>query len=166
MLATTEALQQTTPQSHLPSSQLLRHQFTELCRHHRHRPLPDQDHPWIHLAHHRQLRHKGICPWTRMVETTTLIDTMKRANHHHRSLVPFQFPLHQFLPENPSSPRTIALMTCTQLLHPGSRSIVPRHRLQPSRSSKLHCLPCHLSRSQVLRHARHPDNLLTCNGRL
>ena len=169
MSATTEALQQTTHQSHLPSSQLLHHRFTELCRHYRHRPLPDQDRPWIHLAHHRRLRHRGICPWTHMVETTTLTATMSRANHHHRFPAPFRSLHHQSLPEKPSSPRMIALMTCTLLLRPGGRWIVPRHRHQPSPSSKRQCLRCprcHLPRSQAFRHVHHPDNLLTCNGHL
>lgn len=161
-----EAPQQTIHQSHPPSLQLPRHQFTELFRHHRHRPLPDLDHLWIPLAHHRQLRHKGICPSTHMAETTTLTAITSRANHHLQFPVPFRYPLHQFLPEKPSSPRMIALMTCTRLPHPGSRWIVPRHRRRPSPSSKRQCHPCHLSRSQVFRHARHPDNLLMCNGRL
>ena len=164
-----EALQQTIHQSHPLSSQLHHRQSIEQFRHHRHRLLLDRDRPWIHLAHHHRLRHKGICPWTHMVETTTLTATMSRANHHHRFPAPFRSPHHQSLPEKPSSPRMIALMTCTRLRHPGSRWIVPRHHRQPSLSSKRQChqcLPCHLPRSQAFRHVHHPDNLLTCNGHL
>ena len=161
-----EALQRMIHQSRPLSSQLLRHRSIGPFHHRRHRLLLDHGRLWIHLAHHRRLRHKGICPRTHMVETTTLIATMKRANHRHQFPAPFRSPHHQSLPGKPSLPRMIALMICTQLLHPGSRWIVPRHRRQPSPSSKRQCHPCHLSRSQVLRPVRHPDNLLTCKGLL
>jgi hypothetical protein len=162
--ATTEALQRTTHQSHRLPSQLLRYQFTELSRHHLHRPLPDRDRLWTHLVHLRRLRHKEICLWTHMAETTTLIATMKPANRRHQSPVPSRFLLHQSLPEKPSTLRMIALMTCTLLPRQGSRWIVHRHRRRPSPSSKRQCLPCHLFRSQVFLHVRHRDNHSTYNG--